>query len=78
MGMADTIIYLQPPNLVRTYTSFTCKIAEIFDTREYPLFGYILGVLMHTTAWDRYWRGGETLDKVLKYLSGFSVPRLIS
>ena len=21
-------------------------------TRKYPLLGYILGVLMHTTAWD--------------------------
>ena len=24
-------------------------------TRKYPLRGYILGVLTHTTAWDRLW-----------------------
>ena len=25
---------------------------EIYITRKYPLRGYILGVLTHTTAWD--------------------------
>ena len=30
-------------------------------TRKYPLRGYILGVLTHTTAWDRHWGGDETL-----------------
>ena len=30
-------------------------------TRKYPLRGYILGVLTHTTAWDRLWGGDETL-----------------
>ena len=30
-------------------------------TRKYPLRGYILGVLTHTTAWDRIWRGYGTL-----------------
>ena len=29
-------------------------------TRKYPLCGYFLGVLMHTTAWDRLWRGEQT------------------
>ena len=30
-------------------------------TRKYPLRGYILGVLTHTTAWDQHWGGDETL-----------------
>ena len=34
---------------------------EVFITRKYPLRGYILGVLVHTTAWDRHWGGDETL-----------------
>ena len=35
---------------------------EIVITRKYPLRGYILGVLAHTTAWDRHWRGNITLE----------------
>ena len=34
--------------------------------RKYPLHGYILGVLMHTTAWDQLWGGDYTLK-------GFSI-----
>ena len=30
-------------------------------TRKYPLRGYFLGVLTHTTALDRLWGGDETL-----------------
>ena len=37
---------------------------EIVDTRKYPLRGYILGVLAHTTAWDRHLGGDETLKLV--------------
>ena len=33
----------------------------LYQTRNYPLPGYILGVLTHTTAWDQNWGGGETL-----------------
>ena len=42
------------------------KIVEIFSenlmigielTKKYPLRGYILGMLMHTTALDRLWGG---------------------
>ena len=29
-------------------------------TRKYPLRGYNLGVLMHTTAWDRLWGDEQT------------------
>ena len=34
-------------------------------TRKYPLRGYILGVLTHTTALDRLWGGDETLKCVI-------------
>ena len=33
----------------------------LYLTRKYPLRGYILGVLTHTTALDRLWEGDETL-----------------
>ena len=33
----------------------------LLNTRKYPLQGYILGVLTHTTAWDRHWGGNITL-----------------
>ena len=39
------------------------------ETRKYPLRGYILGVLTHTTAWDRNWGGDETLKLVLVYIT---------
>ena len=32
-------------------------------TRKYPLRGYTLGVLTHTTALDGLWAGDETLTK---------------
>ena len=35
-------------------------------TRKYPLRGYILGVLTHTTAWDRLW-GGDILFKLSEF-----------
>ena len=37
-----------------------CLVLEF--TRKYPLRGYILGVLTHTTAWNRHWRGDITLE----------------
>ena len=37
---------------------------KIDKTRKYPLRGYILGVLLHTTAWDRHWGGDITLDYI--------------
>ena len=41
----------------------------LFDTRKYPLCGYILGVLTYTTAWDRFWKGDETLKYGFKILN---------
>ena len=35
-------------------------ITVFWFTRKYPLRGYFLGVLTHTTAWDRLW-GGEQM-----------------
>ena len=37
---------------------------EIISTRKYVLCGYILGVLTHTTTWDRLLGGDETLKSV--------------
>ena len=37
-------------------------LMNYLDTRKYPLRGYILGVLAHTTALDRLWGGAETLE----------------
>ena len=34
---------------------------KYISTRKYPLRGYILGVLTHTTAWDPHWGVDETL-----------------
>ena len=45
--------YQQLKYLVATFT--------LVITRKYPLRGYILGVLTHTTAWDRLWGGDGTL-----------------
>ena len=39
------------------------RISELFiPTRKYPLLGYTLVVLTHTTAWDQIWGGDETLE----------------
>ena len=38
-------------------------------TRMYSPHGYILGVLTHTTAWDRNWGVDETLKLVLVYVA---------
>ena len=36
-------------------------LVKIAPTKKCPLRGYILGVLTHTTAWDRLWGGNDTL-----------------
>ena len=51
------------------YTSTINLEVEIVTYRKYPLRGYILGVLTHTTAWDRHWGGDETLKLVLVYVA---------
>ena len=50
------------PHLVGVFfaSSYTCEYCTF--TRKYPLCGYILGVLKHTTAWDQNWGGDETLS----------------
>ena len=40
------------------------SLASLF-TRKYPLYGYILGVLSHTTVLDQHWGGDEILKLVL-------------
>ena len=57
-------------NVFIPWTSYTMARNRFFSsliiwnsvsTRKYPLRGYILGVLTHTTALDRLWEGDETL-----------------
>ena len=38
-----------------------------FGYMWYPLRGYILGVLTHTTALDQLWGGDETLNTYLSF-----------
>ena len=44
-----------------------------FITRKYPLRGYFLGVLTHTTAWDRLW-GGDVFLRL--YIRSSASPRV--
>ena len=44
-------------------------------TRKYPLRGYFLGVLTHTTAWDRIW-GGDVFLRL--YIRSLASPRIIT
>ena len=44
-------------------------LVKIYYTRKYPLCGYILGVLTHTTGWYQHWEGDETLKLVLVYVA---------
>ena len=48
------MLYLKQILISKTFSLFKY-------TRKYPLRGYILGVLTHTTALDRLWGGDETL-----------------
>ena len=47
----------------------TTSSYDLVNTRKYPLRGYILGVLTHTTAWDSHWGGDKTLKLVLVYIA---------
>ena len=44
--------------LLCTYVLCQSAVPVIEFTRKYPLHGYILGVLTHTTALDQLWEGG--------------------
>ena len=50
----------QRPNSRKKVTKYTSiHVFSLAITRKYSLRGYILGVLTHTTAWDKLW-GGDT------------------
>ena len=50
--------------------SYRWTISFVFHyNRKYPLRGYTLGVLTHTTACDRLWEGDETLKRVSIYIT---------
>ena len=48
-------------------------LIKIIKTRKYPLRGYFLGVLTHTTAWDRLW-GGDVFSRL--YIRSSALPRI--
>ena len=48
---------------------------KVLNTRKYPLRGYILGVLTHTTALDQLWGGDETLTKWFLSIRTSASPR---
>ena len=60
-----------------TWSTFSLRtiIPLSSSTRNYPLRGYFLGVLAHTTALDRLWRGDGTLNCVEYTLHSFASLR---
>ena len=53
---------LDPHEVIYLFRKVLIMVIEIRnETRKYPLHGYILSVLTHTTAWDLPWEGSETL-----------------
>ena len=56
--------YQEPTPNVRL--KIQIDLIKIDRIRKYPLCGYILGVLTHTTTWDQHWGGNETLKCGLK------------
>ena len=54
------VIFLQKQHDSEIFVKSATK-PVVFITRKAPLGGYFLGVLAHTTALDRLWRGAETL-----------------
>ena len=57
-------------NYMRAHTF--SYISLYIYTRKYPLRGYILGVLTHTTAWDRLWGGDLFLRSYIRYRRGLT------
>ena len=51
------------------WNGLVMAVVLIEMTRKYPVHGYILSVLAHTTAWDRLWKGDETLKWVSLYVA---------
>ena len=58
---------------VKRHVAYVKTVIFLFDTRKYPLRGYILGVLTHTTAWDRLWGGNVSLRL---YKCSFALPQV--
>ena len=47
----------------------SARIGDLLVVKIRKILGSILGVLTHTTAWDRHWGGDETLKLVLVYVA---------
>ena len=50
---------------------WNCRLMNMYYsvTRKYLIYGYILGLLTHTIAWNRHWGGNETLKRSFIYLA---------
>ena len=62
------ILYKQFSRLY-TNDALSADLNQFVNTRKYPLHGYILLVLKHTTACDQHWGGDEALKLVLIYVA---------
>ena len=67
--MDKDIVLQAVSEFVVYYEHVTTQAFKTKYTRKYLLYGYILGVLTHTTAWDQHWGGDETLKLVLVYFA---------
>ena len=48
----DRIVLFLMPVKHHGHFTYVRRVSKISLTRKYPLHGYFLGVLTHTTAWD--------------------------
>ena len=51
-GHANAVTFKKVQNQLKKLSVMGIPKFTIVNTRKYPLRGYILGVLKHTTAWD--------------------------
>ena len=66
-------MFFWPKNTKMFIIRVKCITVIFVITRKYPLRGYILGVLTHTTAWDRLW-GGDVFLRL--HIRSSASPRL--
>ena len=66
-------LFIWSSNILAILTKLCSRNFVTFGTRKYLLCGYSLGVLTHTTAWDRLW-GGDVVLRLCIHSS--ASPRL--
>ena len=62
LDLSHEILSLRSFAITSIYMRAVDRTILLRYTRKYPLRGYILGVLTHTTALDRLWGGDEPLN----------------